>query len=323
MKKSKKTTTKDVEPKDYNKIENLNKTDKIIASKIITKEEFDQIQYRIKTNMATERDKAESIKYKWMHKIGINDLEIPTEIWQQLQNIKRTVKKVTTKQLLEKLTFTPKQKASIELLVNHGYYNTCKIFNLSTLMSIKNINSKDINEYLNDKQTINIKLADVKHRKMQQNNIIKDIINKLGFINSFDFETVINNDQMNDNILKVVNESLFYSSYHKHRLLFNMGKKKKGSIEKRHVIGFLNKLLGNYLLKIESTLIKQSRDHGKKKVKHYVYSLVPQYYVMEILYNWRKDGKINYDDFNILDKHQVENRYDCLREEPTPVCAFD
>lgn len=125
-----------------------------------------------------------------------------------------------------------------------------------------------LNKNIDDKIEVdNIKYDDIIIK--EKTKIINDVINKMGF----DLENIdikLSRQIFEENILKVINESILFKDNDKTSPLFELNKSIISKLIKKHTnksfMGFVNSLLDNYGINIKWERTCSSRYINKKKV---------------------------------------------------------
>jgi hypothetical protein len=283
-------------------IKYVNQKEMIENADIIDFEKYLYLKFRINNNEATHEEKAQKHKFDWMDKLQIKKLDINNE--------DETI-----------------QDLSKQLIKDFGPFKTHKIFNFQILMSKNNFTDKKIKDYMNIRQKKFINQNDKKRTIIMKARIIKDLLKNIGFSSQFDFKTEIKQQLIVDNLDNILNKSMFFkdTNFKNNLINFGMVKTYKSKIkDHKQLIKFVNSLLKNYCLKISSSSVQQ-RDHKtKKRTRFYKYQLNYTNNILEIIFHLKKTGKPIFDDFDILNKKDIEDIYEPLRGKAKPQqCAFD
>jgi hypothetical protein len=131
------------------------------------------------------------------------------------------------------------------------------------------LGKKDIKLYngIDENQIIRVNFDKIK--KQEQINMIKQVINKLGF--KFDnMNNKINKEDFLERINRCQEKCSLFIDTQKSQPLFGFNKKKLGSV--KSFLGFINTLLKDWGLKIQSDHEQKSvRENGKVKSKRFYF----------------------------------------------------
>ena len=101
-------------------------------------------------------------------------------------------------------------------------------------------------------------------------------------------KTVLNQDQFEDGIIKLVGKSKAFTDPKMTKMLFGMSKCKIETTDKKKVLRYINELLKHFSIKIEVSY------KGRRETKNQCYQLVELNSISEIIYNLIQREKRGY-----------------------------
>ena len=136
--------------------------------------------------------------------------------------------------------------------IKFWYYNTKLIKNYSNLLDIGTF--KKTNELKNN----------VSYEKLE---LVKDILNKLGFVKIDDNNKYITGDELTEKFNKLTKENKLFTDKKASFLFFNVRPFKDEEPSTKKIMGYLNSILDNYSISISS---KRLRIQGNREQVYYI-----------------------------------------------------
>jgi hypothetical protein len=149
-------------------------------------------------------------------------------------------------------------------------------------------------------------------------NIINKLINLLGYENPYD-DKQIRKNQFDQNIQMVYSNSVLFTDQKTAKILFKQSKTDIDPKNNKAVMGYLNTVLKNYGLKIES-----SYTEGKKKITDNLkYRLIQLNNINEVVHNLMKKGKKINDPLKMIKEptNYVYTHLITTTKEPEPAAS--
>ena len=226
------------------------------VKKLVSEEAKDKFIEYIDMNFIDD-EKEFDVKNVKKDLLDIEDIdydELEYLIYKQKRNEATSLDKLKIEKQMLKLHFGI-DKLTIEFL-DKFYGKTHVLYNLIGLIDDRNIKNYTIYEKF---KRIDYDVA----KKVEKNNMIREIINILGYDNIFD-KKKIGKEQFIENTQKVLNESKFFKELKYSLPLFGMTKRPNISSNKSF-LGFLNSLLVNWGISVK--VIRQSKKNKGKVIK--------------------------------------------------------
>jgi hypothetical protein len=248
----------------HNETENFNKNRNLFISYFINliKNKGHSYEYSdIKTAKYKQIDKNNILKEELKETTDINKEEFNILLKKQTNITATREDKIQIERYLFKKHW--KVQHLTEDFINKYYGKSQALYNLRCL----------INKNNNDKIEVdNIKYDDIIIK--EKTKIINDVIDKMGF----DLENIdrkLSRQIFEENIIKVINESILFKNHEKTSPLFELNKSIINKLIKKHTnksfMGFINSLLDNYGINIKWERKCSSKYINKNKTSFYNY----------------------------------------------------
>lgn len=255
----------------HNETENFNKNKNLFIPYFINliKNKGHSYEYSdIKIAKYKQIDKNNILKEELKEAKDINNEEF-NKLLKKQTNINATRE---DKILIERYLFKKhwKVKKLTDDFINKYYGKSQALYNLRCLMNKNNDDKLEVD---------NIKYDDIIIKEKAK--IINDVINKMGF-NLENIDIKLSRQIFEENIIKVINESILFKDHDKTSPLFELNKSIISKLIKKHTtksfMGFINSLLDNYGINIKwkKTITSKIINNNKVNIikNHYYCSYI-------------------------------------------------